>query len=130
VGDVLNYIKPTTIKEFFQNIENALESGGVFICDLNTLHGFEDVTAGSMVIDKDDEFMSIDAEFFADVLRSEIVYFHRDGECFKKQKEAIFQYYHSEEDLENATSLKLIESEDICMFSDESDKRLFVFVKE
>jgi cyclopropane fatty-acyl-phospholipid synthase-like methyltransferase len=129
IGDVLNYIKPIDLKDFFMDVERVLNDHGVFMCDLNTLHGFEEVTAGSMVVDREDEFLSIDAEYFAGVLRSEIIHFYKDDNCFKKSKGEIFQYYHDEESLKDATSLKLIKSKDICMFSQESDKTIFIFQK-
>ena len=130
IGDVLNYIKPDKLKEFFVDIEAALNPNGIFVCDLNTLHGFEDVTAGSMVVDRDDEFLSIDAEYFAGVLRSVIVHFQKEGECFKRQKEDIFQYYHDENELKEATTLKIIDRSELCMFSDESDKIFYIFTNQ
>jgi cyclopropane fatty-acyl-phospholipid synthase-like methyltransferase len=129
IGDVLNYIKPDKLKEFFIDIKESLNEDGIFIFDVNTLHGFEDVTAGSMVVDKDDEFLSIDAEYFAGVLRSEIVHFQKEGECFKREKEDIFQYFHDDEEIKKATTMKILDRSDLCMFSDESDKRIFVFKK-
>ncbi len=130
IGDVINYIKPQDLRGFLKNIEDRLNSGGVFLCDLNTLHGFEDVTAGSLVVDRDDEFLSIDAEFFEGVLESEIVYFKKVKECFKKQKERIFQYFYESKDLEDITDLRLVEAKKISMFSDKADKMMLVFKDE
>ncbi len=129
IGDVLNYLKPDELESFLSDVERLLENGGIFVCDLNTLHGFEDVTAGSLAVDRDDEFLAIDAEFFEGVLQSDITYFKQEGNCYKKEKEKIFQYYYDKSDLCDLTTLKLDRVLEISMFSDKADKNLYIFSK-
>ncbi len=127
VADVLNYIHNNSLKDFFHDIERNLYKNALFICDINTLHGFENVTEGSLNIDGDDKFLSIDADFNDDVLLTEITLFQKADECYKKEQSTIFQYYHEIEYLQAVTNLELVKKQDIQLFSDESDKTLLVF---
>ncbi len=129
IGDVLNYIHPRDLPVLFAQISQRLNTKGLFLCDLNTLHGFEDVTSGTLAIDEGDRFVSIDAEFVGGVLGSEMVYFEKKGECFTKYQGTIFQYHHEIEELAQMSDLALIDSEEITMFSDEADKVMAIFQK-
>ncbi len=130
IGDVLNYVHPRDLPALFAQISQRLNTNGLFLCDLNTLHGFEDVTSGTLAIDEGDCFVSIDAEFVGGVLGSEMVYFERKGECFTKYQGTIFQYYHEIDELAQMSDLALIDSEEITMFSDEADKVMAIFQKK
>jgi len=127
IGDVLNYINPSDLGKFFTDLRSVLNVGGYFLCDINTLHGFEDVTSGTLVVNEGDRFLSIDADFFEGVLLSEIVYFQKCGNCYKKESEKIFQYYHDKDDLLNESKMELVKVEEVSMFSEEADKELLVF---
>ena len=127
IGDVLNYIKPNDLGKFFTDLRSVLNDGGYFLCDINTLHGFEDVTSGTLAVDEQDRFLSIDADFFEGVLLSEIVYFQKYGDCYKKESEKIFQYYHDKDDLLDESKMELVKVEGVSMFSEDVDKELFVF---
>ena len=130
IGDVINYIKPHELKNILSQIERILNDDGLFLFDLNTLFGFEEVTAGSLVIDKDDEFLSIDAEFDYDVLESEITYFKKQKNgCYTKEKETIFQYYYEIQDILKVSNLKLLDTKAISMFGDREDKEIFILQK-
>jgi len=127
IGDVLNYIKPKDLGKFFTDLRSVLNVGGYFLCDINTLHGFEDVTSGTLAVDEGDRFLSIDADFFEGVLLSEIVYFEKNGDCYKKESEKIFQYYHDKDDLLDESKMELVKVEGVSMFSEDVDKELLVF---
>ncbi len=130
VGDVLNYLRRDELKAFMQEVSRLLHHGGIFICDINTLHGFEEVTAGSMSVDFGEQFLSIDSEYLDGILTTEMTLFERgEGECYHKEQDTILQFYHDRKQLEALTSLKLINFREIGMFSDEDDKMIFVFEK-
>ncbi len=129
VADVLNYMDKNELKKFLKDVEKRVVEGGIFICDINTLFGFEEVTAGSLNIEEEDVFISIDSEFENDKLYTKITVFEKDKECYKKEQSEIIQYYHTIEDIELISSLKLLEVGDISLFSDEIDKNMLVFQK-
>lgn len=130
VADVLNYFNKDDLKRFLKDVAKRLNDDGIFICDINTLFGFEEVTAGSLSIDKEELFISIDSEFEENELHTQITLFEKKGDCFTKEQENIVQYYHKIEEIEAFSSLKLIDIEDVALFSDVSDKNLLIFRKE
>jgi cyclopropane fatty-acyl-phospholipid synthase-like methyltransferase len=130
VADVLNYLDKSDLEKFLKDVESHLWDDGIFICDINTLFGFSEVTAGSLSIDEDDTFISIDSEFEDEKLYTTITMFTKDGKNYKKEQEDILQYYHTIKDIDNLTSLKLISVDEVALFSKESDKSLLVFRKE
>ncbi|HIP02810.1 MAG TPA: class I SAM-dependent methyltransferase [Campylobacterales bacterium] len=130
VADVLNYFDADELKQFLEDIEKRLNDGGIFICDINTLFGFEEVTAGSLSIDKENLFIAIDSEFEDNILETKITLFEKEGDCFTKEQAEIVQYYHKIEDIEAMSSLKLLVVEEVALFSDISDKNLLIFQKE
>jgi predicted TPR repeat methyltransferase len=130
VADVLNYMPEKMLQPFLEAVDARLESGGIFLCDINTLHGFEEVAAGSMSVDEEDRFLAIDAEFEESILRTDFTLFEREGRCYKKEQATIFQYYHTIDTVESLSPLKLIGLRDINLFSMESDKTILIFQKQ
>jgi SAM-dependent methyltransferase len=130
VADVLNYFDTDELEQFLKDVEDKLVEGGIFVCDINTLFGFEEVTAGSLSIDKDNLFISIDSEFEDDKLETKITLFKKEGDCFFKEQADIRQYYHKIEEIDSFSSLKLVDVEEVALFSDISDKNLLIFKKE
>ncbi len=130
VADVLNYFDTNELKQFLDDIEKRLNDGGIFICDINTLFGFEEVTAGSLSIDSEELFIAIDSEFEEGILETKITLFEKEGSCFTKEQAHITQYYHKIKDIEAISSLKLLTVEEVALFSDISDKNLLIFKKE
>ncbi len=128
VADVLNYIKKEDLNEFFKSIARVLKDGGYFLCDINTLEGF-DVTDGVMVRDNPNEFLSIEANYEDEILTTNITLFEQKNEIYKKYSDTILQYYHSVTFLKNMKEMQLIETFDISMFSDEIDKTILLFKK-
>jgi len=43
VFDMINYLDDEQLEEFMQCIENHLEIGGYFICDINTFYAFDEL---------------------------------------------------------------------------------------
>jgi len=58
VFDVVNFIEPEKLEQFLADIAKNLNEGGVFIADINTLHGFENVAEGVMSVDADERFLN------------------------------------------------------------------------
>ncbi len=130
VGDVLNYLRRDELKDFLVEVTRVLSKGGIFICDVNTLHGFEEVTAGSMSVDFGEQFLSIDSEYLDGILTTEMTLFESlGGDCYKKEQDTILQFYHDRERIEDITALKLLKTKELGMFSDEDDKTIFIFQK-
>lgn len=98
IFDVINYIPPENIEDFFQNIFDILENGGKFIFDVNSKFAFEEIVEGSIVIDKDDKFITIDANFKNPILTTEIILFTRlQNGLFEKSNDSILQYFHTKD---------------------------------
>lgn len=129
IFDVLNYLEISSLKKFLCCVDNVLENSGYFICDINTLYGFEEVAPGAVVIDKEDIFISLDAEFKDDKLITKIVTFKKDKNCFKKESGDIVQYYHEVDDLKVCKSLELIDIDFVSLFSDVFDKAILTYKK-
>jgi SAM-dependent methyltransferase len=129
IFDVLNYIPPKDVKNFLECVANVLKKDGFFICDINTLYGFEEIAQGALWIDREEEFVAIDSEFVNSVLTTNIVYFNKEKGCYKKESDTIIQYYHDINDLK-VRGLKLVDIDFVSLFCDEVDKAVVTFKKE
>ena len=130
VADVLNYMTKETMAIFLEDVAKHLVKGGIFVCDVNTLHGFEDVASGSMIVDKHEKFLAIDADFEKNILRTQITFFEQTvDEYYMKEQAVIMQYYHALSEIVSLSPMKMIKNVDICLFSMESDKTILVFQK-
>jgi len=130
IFDVLNYLDKENLKRFLFCVDNVLNSGGYFICDINTLYGFEEIAQGVIAIDKEEIFISLEAEFEDDKLKTKIVCFDKvSNECFKKEAGEIIQYYHDIDSLKVCDNLQLIDVEFVALFSDISDKAILIYKK-
>ncbi|MFK5974896.1 MAG: class I SAM-dependent methyltransferase [Sulfurovum sp.] len=131
VFDMLNYLDTKALEEFLISIKEHLNDGGVFLCDINTLYGFESVAVGSYVVDDDDRFLTIDSDFENGVYSSEFTLFEKEDNYFKKSQEIINQYYHKVEDIVKYSRLELISKEEVSLYGfEEADKLFLVFVKK
>jgi 2-polyprenyl-3-methyl-5-hydroxy-6-metoxy-1,4-benzoquinol methylase len=131
IGDVLNYLDKNTLKEFLVSVESILEDGGVFLADINTMHGFINVADGVMVQEAEDMFLSVEANFEKNILSTHFTLFEKDSvtKLYSKSSSIINQYYYKSNDIKKATKLKHIRSDKISMFSTEADKELLIFQK-
>lgn len=127
VADVLNYMDISSLKRFLGYIKKVLKKGGIFICDINTLHGFSDVADGTLVKEDNEIFLAIDAVFDGEILDTNITFFEKEGEWYKKYNGAILQYFHKEEDIINSTPLQFVDKKEIDLFSEDSDKVIYKF---
>jgi len=130
VFDMLNYLDKDALKRFLTCVRTQLNEGGFFLCDTNTLYGFENVAVGSYIVDDETRFLTIDSDFEEGVYRSEFTLFSQQGTCFTKSQEEIRQYYHSVEEVASLSGLELIVDDDVSLYEfDEADKRFIVLRK-
>lgn len=128
VADVLNYLKPEELQLFFQDVANILKEDGYFLADVNTLAGFE-LADGVMVRDEGDKFLSVEAFFEKNLLTTNITFFEKVKENFKRSSGQVMQYYHPKKTFANLKSFKLVSSSPLSLFSDEEEKSLMLFQK-
>lgn len=122
IFDVINYLNTTALKRFFECVKMVLEPGGYFICDMNTLYGFQEVAQGALIVEEGKKFIAIDAEFEDNILSTKIDYFYLvEKSCYKREQDTIIQYYHSLEELKGL-GLELVDLDFISLYADEVDK--------
>ncbi len=127
VFDVINYIPPGDLAHFFACVKRVLRKGGFFVCDINTLYGFEEIAPGSVILDEEEECIGVDASFDGEKLVTKIIYFQKiSSACFRKEHGKITQYYHDIKFLKNF-DLELVDIDLISLFGEDIDKALLTF---
>ena len=130
VFDMLNYLNKAQLTDFFACVKEHLNEGGLFLCDINTLFGFENVAVGSFIVDEGERFLTVDSDFENDEYISEFTLFEKEGECFKKSQETIKQYYHSVEDMVTLSTLELLVDDEVNLYGLESADKKFLVLKK
>ena len=130
VFDMLNYLNPEQLQSFLICVHNHLTKDGIFLCDINTLYGFENVAVGSFIVDDEERFLTIDSDFENDEYISEFTLFEQEGISYRKSQETIRQYYHTVENIVKYSGLELLVNDDVNLYElEESDKRFVVLKK-
>ncbi len=130
VFDMLNYLTKEELKTFLVCVKEHLNEGGVFLCDINTLYGFENVAVGSFIMDDGERFLTVDSDFEEGEYISEFTLFEKEGQIFKKSQETIKQYFHTVDDIVKLSGLELVVNDDVSLYDfDEADKRFIVLGK-
>ena len=130
VFDMLNYLDKVQLAQFLGCVKEHLHDGGYFLCDINTLYGFENVAVGSYIVDEEERFLTVDSDFEEGVYSSEFTLFEKEGGRFKKSQETIRQYYHSLDEIVMLSGLEVVQSDDVTLYDlDEADK-LFLVLKK
>ncbi|WP_309496426.1 class I SAM-dependent methyltransferase [Sulfurovum sp.] len=134
VFDMLNYLDKDNLKRFLSCVAAHLNVGGVFLCDINTLYGFENVAVGSYIVDDDTRFLTVDSDFDDPEYSSEFTLFENAGKgmdgCYTKSQAQIKQYYYSVEEIVRLSGLKLFVNDDVNLYGfEEADKRFIVLGK-
>jgi predicted TPR repeat methyltransferase len=130
VFDMLNYLTKDALKTFLLCVKEHLNTGGVFLCDLNTLYGFENVAVGSFIVDDNERFLTVDSDFEEGEYISEFTLFEKENSVYRKSQETIKQYYHSVDELVKNSGLELIVSDEVNLYGlGESDKVFLVLQK-
>ena len=129
VFDVLNFVKPTDIETFLNCVHDSLNENGIFVFDINTLHGFKNVADGVMSAEDEKIFLIVDALYKEDELHTKFTaFFKQEDNIYKKEQSTIVQYFHSLKKFKNLKNFKLVQSAYLDMY-DEKDKALIVLKK-
>ncbi len=130
VFDMLNYLDGDALRRFGRCVRKHLHEGGVFLCDTNTLHGFESVAVGSFIAEDEDRFVTIDGDFEAEEYRSVFNLFEREDEVWHRSTGEIGQHYHAPEALQAALGMEIMEQTPVYLYDEEeADKVFWVFRK-
>jgi len=130
VFDMLNYLNKEQLKHFLLCMKEHLNEGGVFLCDINTLYGFENVAVGSYIVDDEERFLTVDSDFEKGEYISEFTLFEKENKCFKKSQEIIKQYYHTVDDIVTLSGLELLVNDDVNLYEFESADKKFLVLKK
>lgn len=130
VFDMLNYLDKKALQRFFICVSEHLHEGGYFLCDINTLYGFENVAVGSYIVDDEERFLTVDSDFEAGEYSSEFTLFEKEGKCFRKSQEIIKQYYHTIEEIITLSGLEPVSSDDVSLYEMEEADKLFVVLQK
>jgi len=127
--DVLNFITTDDLEGFLNCVHSALNEDGIFVFDVNTLHGFANVAEGTMTAEEDDMFLAVDAEFKDNMLNTKFTMFQKNEErTYTKEQSTITQYFHSLQIFKKLKNFKVVQSAYLDMY-DEKDKALIVLKK-
>ena len=128
VFDMVNYLNPKEIDEFFEQLSMVVKKGGYFIFDINTLFGLSELAVGNFIAQDEDRFVTIESFFEDNIYESFWTLFERkNGNIFKKSSQEIRQYYYDEDFFLNLKSWKVIKTIPISLYGEESiDKEIFV----
>lgn len=131
IFDMVNYLDKKSLKRFLSCIEAHLEEGGHFIFDINTLFAFKVVAAGTFIKDDDKRFITIDSDYFEDEgeYQMDFTLFEKKGDCFMKSQDSITQYYHTVNEIQKLTNMKLTSKKTISLYSNEAEKFYLIFTK-
>ena len=130
VFDMLNYLDATALKRFLLCVKEHLSEDGIFLCDINTLYGFENVAVGSFIVDDEERFLTVDSDFEEGQYISEFTLFEKERNHFKKSQETIRQYHHTIEDIVKVSGLEFVSSDEVNLYDfDEADKVFIVLQK-
>ena len=134
IFDVINYIPPKELNSFFNKCYQTLNQNGYFVFDINTLFGFDEIAQGSLAIDKDEIFISVDAYFEDNILNTHITTFNKNSDnCYTKEQGTNKQNYHTNEFLKKELLKIGFEIEQILDFRlhsiNKADKQIFICKK-
>ena len=130
VFDMLNYLPKESLISFLSCVKEHLCEGGVFVCDINTLYGFENVAVGSYIVDDEKRFLTVDSDFEGREYISEFTLFEQEANLYSKSQETIRQYYYTVEELVKYSGLTLLVDDEVSLYEfDEADKRFIVLGK-
>ena len=129
VFDVLNFVSPDELEGFIDCVHEVLNEDGVFVFDINTLHGFSNVAEGTMTQEEETMFLAVDAVFEDNELHTKFTLFEQqeDG-CYVKEQSTIVQYFHSLKIFKKLKNFKVVQSAYLDLY-DTKDKALIVLKK-
>ena len=131
VFDVLNYLDSAALGKFLGCVRDVLAPGGIFLGDINTRFGFEEIAPGSLIRSDGDRCLALESQFVDGRLETTIDYFEKSGErCYTRERDTVVQYDHDVESIAMACEgLELIQTFPLSMYADEADKEVLLFKK-
>lgn len=129
VFDMLNYLNKEQLKHFFECVRAHLHEGGLFLCDINTLYGFESVAVGAYIVDDEERFLTIDSDFDNGEYSAEFTLFEKEGGTFKKSQETIEQHYHTVGDIVMLSGMELVQSDEVNLYGFEKADKTFLVLQ-
>ena len=130
IFDVLNYLERAELERFLGCVEDILEPNGLFLADINTLYGFEEVAQGALIRENEKEVLTLESIFEDGVMSTAINYFKaQNSGCYERKSDVVTQYFHEIETILDSTSLELIQTYPISLYAEEPDKELLLFKK-
>ena len=130
VFDMLNYLDKEALQHFLLCVKEHLNEGGYFLCDINTLYGFENVAVGSYIVDDEERFLTVDSDFEAGEYSSEFTLFEKEGKCFTKSQAMIKQYLHEIDEIITLSGLEFVSSDDVSLYEMEEADKLFLVLQK
>ena len=129
VFDVLNFVHPHELIDFLGCVHTALNDEGIFVFDINTLHGFSNVADGVMSAEEENLFLTVDAHFENNQLDTKFTAFMKNSEgSYTKEQSTIKQYFHSLQLFKKLKNFKVVQSAYLDLY-DAKDKALIVLKK-
>ncbi len=128
VFDVVNFVPPDELEQFMNCVHRSLNEDGIFVFDVNTLHGFSNVAEGTMTEEEEDMFLAVEADFEENQLHTTFTLFSKEGECYSKEQSIITQYFHPLKFFKKLKNFKVVQSAYLDLY-DEKDKALIVLKK-
>jgi cyclopropane fatty-acyl-phospholipid synthase-like methyltransferase len=126
--DVLNFVPTQELEKFMQCVHEALNDEGIFMFDINTLHGFANVAEGTMSAEEEGMYLSVDATFEDQRLNTQFTLFEKEGELYRKEQSTIVQHFHPLKFFKNLKNFKVVQSRYLDLY-DEKDKAFIVLKK-
>jgi len=128
IFDVINYMDKNELKKFFKCVEKVIKR--YFIFDINTFYAMEELAIGTLKSENENRFSTLFSDFEDNKLITEITLFEKNDNCYIKKQKSITQYYHSLEEIEKLTNMKLNNIIPISLYgSEEAEKLILVFEK-
>jgi len=129
--DMINYLEPNKIKEFFNSLEKIVKKGGYFIFDTNSYFGLSQLAVGNFIAEDKNRFLAIESFFENNTYSSYFSLFEKSSNCYNKQNATIYQYYYNKEFFKSLNNWQLIDSFDISLYDDEKpDKSLYILKRD
>ncbi|MDF1881517.1 class I SAM-dependent methyltransferase [Sulfurimonas sp. MAG313] len=128
VFDVLNFIHPNELNDFLSCVHDSLNEEGIFVFDINTLHGFSNVADGTMMAEEGNMFLCVDALFENNQLDTKFTLFTEEDSRYTKEQATLSQYFHSLQIFKKLKDFKVVKSAYLDMY-DTKDKALIVLKK-
>ncbi len=129
VFDVLNFVSPGELEQFIDCVHEVLNDEGIFVFDINTLHGFSNVAEGTMTQEEDGMFLAVDAVFEENELHTTFTLFEKEDDGrYRKEQSTIVQYFHGLKLFKKLKNFKVVQSAYLDLY-DEKDKALIVLKK-